>query len=514
MKYRLVALLFFLTIKVLSQKGTDSLLVKYNSNFERQIFLDSKEGNKTNSFITSLFAIDSLYTIGRAEENIDEINSFFKTIANKTNSLQGKKKTKYIFKHIHDRFFKKYDIEAYFPEIFKTGIYNCVTATAFYAYAFDYFDVPYQIKETPTHVFLVAYPEKHNIYIETTDPGKLGSFAPSESIIKNAVDDIISHKLITREYVNEVGYNKAFNTYYYGDENISKTNLLGIQYYNKTIGNINKEKYKNAYYDLVKSAILYNNKKVGLLNDFLIRVILEKTDFQKIKNFKWFLTAIENIEDKDFLKYKFNSVIFNSNFEEKELDIIEKGIFAIKKENLKTTFLEQLYSYRAEISAKKQRQKLTLFYAEKIYSLNKDNLTAKNYIAKSKIFTLAQKNLTEDRLSDLQKILEIYPFVKDFGDYLSYKIYLHSYLSYNSFNRDNFENALTHLKKVENLIDSHSGDVGYNEQTVGNVFGAVGAYFYRKGDIDKAKKYLNMGLAHSPDNESINRKLKLIKSDD
>lgn len=114
----------------------------------------------------------------------------------------------------------------FFSKIFKNGNYNCVTATALYCYVFEKLDIPYKVKDLPTHVYLVAYPDLYNIKLEITVPREYGYYAPNEENIKRAVDELISMRLITPDELNKKGYKNMYESYFYGNSALKKESLM------------------------------------------------------------------------------------------------------------------------------------------------------------------------------------------------------------------------------------------------------------------------------------------------
>ena len=407
---------------VLFSYGQDSILQKdfnYVSSFEEYLlsdFFESDEETKSLPFLESLLAIDSTFNETKAEEIRTSVTTYLSGLKNKADSYKAKKKVKFVFKEVHQRFFKKYELDSNFADIFlNSGTYNCVTATALYTIAFDYLGIPYQIKETPTHVFLVAYPYNHNIYIETTLPGKAGSYAPSEVLIKKAVDELVRMKMITSEHLSSVGYSKAYNDHYYGDENISKNDLVGIQYYNEAIFYLNKQEYKAAYYSMSKAKEIYKNEKTKLFDEGILALVIEETDFSDLSNFDWFLKFANRTDDLDYLKYKLSNILSNKNWSDNDLQTIEQGLKSIGNDSFQESLLELVYAHLADKYHKFQNIGKALKYAYLILELNPDNLTAKNYVATNEIDRLAQKNISVKRLDELQGLIEKHPFITEFG---------------------------------------------------------------------------------------------------
>ncbi len=502
------------TLLVYSQNTSDSLNLAYVSPFEKSIFQELNKGSDVKSALTDyFFALDSSYTSDKAENDRKKVDKFLQSLEKKVLKYNDKKRVKYIFDQVHNQFFRKYDIEAYFSDIFTSSTYNCVTGSALYSYAFQYFKIPFQIKETPTHVFLVAFPKKYNIYIETTVPGKIGTYTPTNAMIKNAVDKMIELKLVTSAEVAKKGYNKTFNDYYYGDENITPMELAGLQYYNKAVSSVNEENFKTAYESMQKSSVLYENKRSQLFLEGILGLLVDELDFTNFENFDWFIRLCHTLTEHDYLTYKLHSIVSNSSLPDKNRDIIEDKIENEKfSEELKIKLLEVVYVNRASRFDKQQQRKKAMVYAEKLFELNPKNLDAKNFIALYAINSLFQKNLGIERLDDLEILVTKYPFLETYGSYAQYQTYIYSYLVSDNFTKNRRTSGLKYLVLLENVLEENINEVDLNQELIGAAYAAVGAYFYRNQQVSKSVEYLKKGLKYSPENENISRKLRLIKN--
>lgn len=510
--YLLILLLFFCWSSW-SQTVLDSIELSYNSVFEKEHFENYALGKTNGDYIKTLLAIDSTMTIVKSNEIKKEIDDYLSGLKTKVDRYNPKKKVRYIFNKVHDRFFRKYELDAYFSDVFESATYNCVSGTALYTYAFDFFGVPYQIKETPIHVFLVAYPKEYNILVETTLPGKAGSYVPSETIMKRAVDELVDLKIYTAEQVSSIGYNKAYNDYYYGDENITKRDLVGIQYYNRGIIFLNDSKFESAYENMLKSSVVYKNKKTEIFNEGVLSLLMDQVDFSDIENFKWLVAYAKISDDTDYLKYKLHSILSNENWEEDNLELVESKLQKIQDSKLRNQLLIVLYSYRAERAHKYQRTSEALTYAEKIYGISPEDIDAKNYIALAEIEKMALKNVSAVRLVELDELLEKYPFLEEFGIYKRYQVYLYSFLAANSFHNNKKDAAQRYLLQLERILgDEDHGKIDFDHRAIGEAYGEAGSYFYRNSQKENAINILNRGMKFSPENENIKRKIRLIKN--
>ena len=182
-----ISLTVLLIIFFLSQK---SVAQEYTSKIEEIILNAYKKDSVNYNFLKSICAIDSTFSETNYSEYYKKLDDVIKTLPSKeSKSKKETKRIKKVYDIIHSKFLKKYEANSIFTDIFKNGNYNCVTASAIYAYIFDKLDVPYHVKEAPSHVYLIAYPKTHNIYLETTAPGAYGFISPNDSQIKKKVDE-------------------------------------------------------------------------------------------------------------------------------------------------------------------------------------------------------------------------------------------------------------------------------------------------------------------------------------
>ena len=511
--YFILSFGFYVSTAFSQSENKSKINLEFTSEFEKQIIENIIRDSLTEApFLDALLAIDSEYDESDVLQRKLEITDFLKNLGNKAKVTNKKKALKYIFERTHSRFFKKYEIETNFSSIFNSSIYNCVTATALYCHIFDYFKIPYQIKEVPSHVFLVAYPEEYNVYVETTVPGESGSYIPSEKAIRKAVEDLIEMKQITKEYVNNIGYNEAYNEYFYGNGNVTKQDLIGMQYYNNAILNFGNKKYKESYNNALKAELFYNDPKVDLLKESALALVIDDTDFGNISEFKWFLHYAENNDNEDFLNYKLHEILRHYSWGKKEYSEVEKAINTIEKEDAKNVLLESYYVFRALKMAKMEKSKPALEYAKKAHSINPNNLEAKNIISYGVVRKMTFQSRDENMLDEIKKQEKEFPFLTEFGNYNSFKILVLSFLTSEQFRENKEKEAMNSLEQLINLLDTHADEIDYSHEALGNAFGQAGAYFYRQKKSQKALEYLDKGFEYSPDNPEIKRKKKLIKS--
>jgi len=155
----------------------------------------------------------------------------------------------YVFYKTHQKFFLKFKDFAYFSDVFQNGMYNCVTATAFYALILKYFEIDFEIRETAFHTYIKIKPENETILWETTD--SFGGIVEDPKEIKE----------------REVLYSKSDNlppknTF---NNKVNLKQLIGLQLYNEGVVLFNKKQYEKSSELLENAYKLYACDRISEL---------------------------------------------------------------------------------------------------------------------------------------------------------------------------------------------------------------------------------------------------------
>src|SRR6218665_2366950 len=165
-----LCILFFVVYVRLVSAQPDGSIVKFSelsfkndperSAFEK--YNTSKE--KTEAFDLLFCTYDKSKTSDKAAalKRIEECVAYLKKETAGKNDI---KKVKFTYDYVHKQFLKIYKEKNGFMDLFESGEYNCLSASALYAIIFSKISIPYQIRETPTHVYLIAYPDSEKILI-------------------------------------------------------------------------------------------------------------------------------------------------------------------------------------------------------------------------------------------------------------------------------------------------------------------------------------------------------------
>lgn len=280
--------------------------------YQLKVIETYKSDSLNYDFIENLSVIDSSTTKNDVEHYKIRLKSLIGSLPKKENSKKREqKRIKKIYNVVHNTLFKKYEPLAYFPDIFTNGNYNCVTATSVYAYVFDKINVPYFIKDEPNHVYLIAYPNTYKIHLETTVPGEYGFASIKDSDLKEVVDNLVKMKLISKDEFSQKGYNKTYMDYFYGEDFIDKRALIGMQYYNKALQNIEAEDYITALNFIDNSLVYYPYTPSKYMQKNLSISTLRTIDFNSLNSVNKLVEIFSELEYKeDYSKQDLNFYLF------------------------------------------------------------------------------------------------------------------------------------------------------------------------------------------------------------
>jgi hypothetical protein len=424
-------------------------------------------------------------------------------------STRPDKKLKPIFEAVHFRFLKKYELNASFDQLFTSGTYQCVNASLLYAYILESLQIPYQIKELPTHVNVVAYPESYNIMIETTDPTK-GYFVPSEKGKENYVNGLVKSKFLEESYVKKVGIEKAFNEFFYGKTNISLAEAVGLMYYNSVIRESENKSYKTAYSNSYKANFLYPAKKHEFMK---ISMLSELVDEQKIDNESdWApLVALANLDHNqntsNHLLYKFNEYLDRFVFKASKkikadsvYQYLQKNLTdSTLKSNIKGHYLQEISRF-LYISSKMEEGRP---YFEQAVSFNPDNALTKNmlieYIGRRSLTPIA----TVQNLKKLDDWVARFPTLK--AESRIKTMYLLHYidLGNKAGNAEQEANVLKYYNLLAKGLKENAEIENLPEEEMAELMMGAMAYYMMKKQKTKAMEALDLGIKYCPNSKSV-----------
>lgn len=512
---------FFLTaLTSLSAICQDSLVtineITFNSDFEKRAF-DEFFTKKTQQFLPLFLAANATMDETKAngiQSRIDQIVGEIKMTG--VEKKKADKKIKAIYEKVHDPLLKKYELENRFHEIFSSGNYNCVTATALYSLIFEQLDIPYEIKEEPTHVYLLSYPNKENILVETTTP-MFGYINFNGEFKERYVSNLKKQKVIGTDESERKTTDELFNQYYFKNEKISLRELTGIHYMNDALFLKDHGKWKEGFYQLEKAYLFYPSQRCKYLAmAFAAEVVAKEKLSPKEKSV--FIGKLSRYSDEgitpDMIKGEFINLTQDLLFRENNKTLHQECYQILTSKIHDKELLKEIdFVYYSENGRAYYNlgnyAKAKPFY-EKALSLQPNNIDLGgifiNLIGQS-IRTQQDEKVLLDSLNAYK---EKFPSLTQFNNFNSLLANAVTVNYGEAYEKGDLTLAKKHKDYLDELLKNNP-NVNLNYNVVGKAFSSVCTYYFRKGQKAKAREVLQEGLKISPDNYQLRTRLQMIR---
>jgi tetratricopeptide (TPR) repeat protein len=422
---------------------------------------------------------------------------------------------KIIYDQVHTSFLQKYEPVIRFAEVFKTGNYNCVTATALYALVFEKLKIPYAIQEKPTHVFLVAYPKQNNILVETTTP-VFGYLTYDTRYKQNFIDNLKAQKLIGSTEVQTQGIEELFNKYYFQSEDITLAQLVGIHYMNDALFYEDRKDLDNALTQCEKAYLFYPSLRMKYLLMHFVVQILATTQPKPLER----ATLIGRAA-------RFSKLGITPDMIKGEFAMLTETV--LTRDNNKPLYRQCYEIIDQQIDDPELKKDIGYYYHFEIgrqYYNQGAYTPAKNYFAKGMEFqphnaelgsifiaSLANSLRNEKRakvlLDTLNSYQERFPNLNDNNKFLSLMAigYL---MAYEEAMRDGKATAGEGYQQKFESLKTSNPDVDAPQSLVGSAYSAAGTYYFRKGQKAKARAIIDRGLEFAPGEYQLRQRKQMI----
>lgn len=274
------------TLPGIAQNQPDSLIrfsdLRYHSEFEKKALFNFVKHRKDT--FNLFMAIDEKMTDEDAKRNHETyLNIFEELDQKKIETKNMNKKIKISYSSVHNRFLQKYNENEYFPVMFKSGTYNCVSASMLYAMVFDKLDIPYKVMASSNHVYLIGSPGSNSVVIETTNPTFEKAIFNGE-FQQQYVDYLRSSKLISETDYKNKSVEEIFEEKFNEVRSAEFNNLPGFQYYNKALTKFQNNETESALILCQKAYFFYPDNQVKTLLHTCLLFYIEKCNFGKVSD--------------------------------------------------------------------------------------------------------------------------------------------------------------------------------------------------------------------------------------
>ena len=508
-----VLMLMFISViaaKALGIKDSvhiDPSLIHYSSDFERKQFSEYNKNGKFDA-INFLFCLDTTVTEVKATQLKEKLNLFFTEKLAPIVTGKNKDKTlKLFFNEIHDKLLRKYVTNARFEFLLDQGEYNCLTASALYAMAFERFNIPYQLRSTIDHVYVIVNPGPGETIIETTDPQN-GVYQYSDQYKKSYIERQVKTKMISKDEYNSSNVEALFQKYFYTADTIDLKQLAGYHYYNNAIDLIGKENFTEATNQLMKAYMLNRSAKVEYLLIIAISAQLEKsleiTDSAAMQRY-FLLVKLTGEKDYDFLYNKYISVSEELALRQDDLPQYERlssFIFSHIDDTAQLLKFREHY-YMLCGANYYEKQNLPGAYENILlaYSLNNRDVRIKASY-KQVLDMLKHYVLNKEVIDSIYKIVERHSKKIPVAvvDEVMTQIWLLK-ASY-EFEKGSVERGEACLDKAEKVA-LNGKPASVDHDIVSLAYGAVYSHYYMKNKMSTALVYVKRGLKLDPGNSTL-----------
>ncbi len=193
----------------------------------------------------------------------DKINQFAESIKGLDQSKTSSLRT--IFRKTQKAFLKSYKPYSGIDELFSTGNYDCLSATALFSLMLDKAGYTYSIMETNYHVFLLVKTSRGEVLLESTD--RFGGLITDPTAIADRIEDYRNQIPAMSPDHGQAYYQYSCNLY----RAISRDELVGLIYYNKAVVAFNNSDWNQSREFVEKARQQYASPRCQEL-DMLLRV--------------------------------------------------------------------------------------------------------------------------------------------------------------------------------------------------------------------------------------------------
>jgi tetratricopeptide (TPR) repeat protein len=491
----------------------------FHSDFEKDVFTKVWKDAAYSDVLSLLLASYPSATgqmKASAEEKLARTVSELKAKAtNKSNT----KNIKLIYGNVHDAYLRKYELENNFGDVFTSGNYNCLSASALYGLVLTRLDIPFSVKETPNHVYLVAYPAADKILIESTDPAG-GYFQLNYEFMNAYLQNLLRAKFISKAEYESVAKADLFNKYYFSqEEDISLKKLAGLQYYNLGVYALSKNKHREAYQHFAKAQVLYPSTRINYLLQASLTQMTANCTYDKASDGHYLVMLSRfNTPEKELMERKALLGEFGRITEAQMINrsnpALYEQTFSLIRQGMKDTALlkeiEFVYNYEtARISLNAGKPAGVPDKLDRAYQLQPQNVDVQSMITMYLFRYVIKSSGPQEMLATLDKNTKKYPFMAENQNVTTVIGNCYLDLAGQSFSRNHIAKGEEHLTAFEKLASDKEQNV--EEHFVARAFAEAASAYFRAGNYAKSKQALNRGLKFAPDNFMLKERLSQMR---
>lgn len=500
------SILVLLSVFLISFNHAQENQTPYSSDFEETILEHYKDSVPD--------VIDLLNTINYDEALHADAK---KKIAGFVAELKGKnllkkplkKQIQTIYKTTHSKFLKKYDDHTFFNDIFKNGNYNCVTASALYTLIFDAFNINYSVRETPTHVYLIADTLGLQTMIESTLP-RSGVLSFNDKYKKDFISYLNENKIISDAELQNASIETLFSKYYTEDKSINKYELAGIQYYNKGILLFDDENYSGAAINFKKALTIYPSNTIKFMHYASLQNALVKDYEAKTYNGKLFGQIVSSAKhdeslaelSENYFTDVSNVLCIQSPDIERYQTFFQDLLEVCPKEDIPRDILSKFHYFLAYNYGVRSHNYKALREIQKAYEQDQEDLRIRDLATNIGAKTLFIENNYKEQIDQMEKYFEIFPFLIKNGMYQYQYTYYFMKVMSDAFKFNKAKEGLAYYDRFLDAVSTYDL-INYSEEHVSIGFSSAVYYYAKNRNFKKAIEFIEQGLDLVPQSNML-----------
>jgi hypothetical protein len=440
---------------------------------------------------------------------IDEIISEIRS--SKFEKLGNENRIARIRKYVSRSLLLNYNSNANFDNLFRDGDYNYFTAASLYAFILDQLGIPYEIREKPTNIYLVAYPGTDRISIETTKPG-FQFIVFDFDTRENFINFIHGQGVIDDKTYNNGNRKDLFQQYYFADYGLGIREMIGMLYFNSAVDLTEKGRQDDAYAQMEKAFILYPCYKTQFMLLANLNNFIRNMDFHNLAQLGYLIKASRltgHGVDRKLLLGNLNAIVDKMLVRDEDPEgfkfIYDYLMEYLEDEDLKKDFRYRYLYQSGRMEFLNARYAKALEYLEPAYLIHPEDEATQDILARS-FGGYALMNSPRLILDKIQHYDSVFTGVTDEGVYLMAKMQTYLELFGQAFQLQDRETGEKYRLLFENLMDENP-DAGMDQYLIGRSYSSAAIFYYRRGQISKSEQLVRKGLEYAPDN--IDLKLKM-----
>ena len=398
-----------------------------------------------------------------------------------------------------------YRPQRYFSELFAAGYYDSYTATAAYVLVFDALAIPYEIKESTSHMYLMAYPEADQLLVQPVSASarhlQYSNEFKRHFIAHVAKDNYMSQGLTAQEAVD-----KHFSTLYYNQhQSISFEALISWLYIQSGIGFMDKGHYQQAFEAFEKAHAFYPDQKTVYYQAMAGLPMLQNnstSDAQLANRLVQLLSLPNKVLPNATVANAYNKVLHHYLYTDpnpQQLNSVHKRIVAALTDKELTRAMQLTFYYeRAYKAYTDGAYDSALQLAGQAYAVAPDDADVLALIAMLVARTTFDSPNRYQSVQVLRNYMEQFPELAADGEFRSAYMNILLIGVLDALTVRNLEKVEAYLQLFESWLSAYPAS-SIEHTLIGKAYFKVGRYYKAAGNTELAVAVWQRGLAIVPE---------------